>query len=135
MRRGGSLYVMTDPTKVLPIGIAGRGTSIGLLGDLFYTGNGPLTPTSGSTVTLGASTLGMLNSIGITGPVTLGALTIAFNNGWIDQQAIVITFGVAITAITWSGTNRSGSFPASAAVGDGLKVVRVAATSKWTLYT
>ena len=133
MRRGGSIYVMTDPTKVLPIGIPGRGTSIGLLGDIY--GNAPLTPSSGNTVTLGASTLGRLNTVSIGGSTPLGALTIAFNNGWQDQQDIVINFGIPVTALTWSGANLSGSFPASAAIGDVVKVVWVAGTAKWTKYT
>lgn len=48
-RRGGSIYVSTDPNVVLAIGTPGQGISIGPLGPTIYGGSGETPPGDGPT--------------------------------------------------------------------------------------
>lgn len=45
-RRGGSIYISTDPLNNVPIGVAGEGISIGPMGTLIF-GRGPDAVTGG----------------------------------------------------------------------------------------
>ena len=40
-RRGGSIYISTNPDNNVPIGVPGEGISIGPMGVLIYQGDGP----------------------------------------------------------------------------------------------
>jgi hypothetical protein len=117
-RRGGSIYVSTNPTNIV-YGVPGVGTSIGLLGtDIFYgdAQNTPYVqqPVSGATINFAANPDGMfaVYTIGQNTPnATLAALTFTFTNGWITSpgQRIYINIVPIVTAITLSGANVSGT--------------------------
>ena len=47
-RRGGTIYVSTDPNNNVPIGVPGQGVSIGKMGPTIYNANGGTPPSGGS---------------------------------------------------------------------------------------
>lgn len=122
-RRGGTIYVNTDPATVAPIGIGGVGVGIGKMGPTIFNAGIPtfLAKNASVTVAASASFQGVVYFFdALAGTVT--ALTLTFTNGWIDEQVIEIYYNVAVPSITYVGST-SGSPPASAALGDVHKFV------------
>lgn len=131
-RRGGSIYVNTDPTNLTPVGIGGAGVSIGALGPTIYNSSVIVHLSKNAAVTVAASSsfqriVYFFKADG--GSVTSLALT--FTNGWIAEQVIEIYYSVAVPTITYVGTVSGG--PASASAGDTHKFVWRAGA--WVYFT
>lgn len=124
-RRGGTIYVNTDPATVAPIGIGGVGVGIGKMGPTIFNAGVPtLLPTNAAiTVTASASFQSIVYVFGTSGG-TVSSLALTFTNGWIAEQVIEIYYNVAVPAITYAGSvSGSPTPPASAALGDTNKFV------------
>lgn len=122
-RRGGTIYVNTDPATVSPIGIGGVGVGIGKMGPTIFNAGVPTLISKNAAITVAASAsfqsvVYVFDSAG----GSVSTLTLTFTNGWIAEQVIEIYYNVAVPAITYVGST-SGSPPASAAVGDTHKFV------------
>lgn len=122
-RRGGTIYVNTDPATVAPIGIGGVGVGIGKMGPTIFNAGVPTLLSTNASITVAASAsfqrvVYVFNAA--SGPVS--TLSLTFTNGWIAEQVIEIYYNVAVPAITYVGST-SGSPPASAALGDTHKFV------------
>lgn len=121
-RRGGSIYVNTDPANLTPVGIGGIGTSIGSLGPTIYNANVPTVLSKNASATVVASASFQRIVYAFTGNGnTVSSLTLTFTDGWIGEQVIEIAYISAIPSITYVGNVTGG--PASVAAGDISKFV------------
>jgi hypothetical protein len=121
-RRGGSIYVNTDPANLTPVGIGGIGTSIGALGPTIYNANVPTVLSGAASATVAASASFQRIVYAFTGNGgTISSLALTFTDGWSDEQVIEIAYISAIASITMRGNVTGG--PASAAAGSVSKFV------------
>ena len=132
-RRGGSIYISTDPNNLSPIGTPGAGLSIGPMGTLIYNPEVFVPPDGGTQniVYEGALTNAVVN------PATpLAALTLTFDNGQHDGDQLRIAFTKAITTLTFSGANINTvpALPTSAAAGDLIAFVWTMPGANWVRF-
>lgn len=122
-RRGGTIYVCTDPTTVAPIGIGGVGVGIGKMGPTIFNANAPTLLSKNAAITVVASaSFQKIVYVFDTAGGTVSTLQLTFTNGWIAEQVIEIFYNVAVPAITYVGSV-TGSPPTSANQGDTHKFV------------